>query len=232
MMKVDLKILIPLIFVSVVSCGLVGCTSASGSLSKTISQSPSDSNADELIEALVSKYPPHTSNGGVPDVNDIFGEGDRRVAPEDEDAARVRRVREQLRELGLQVFDALVASTDDGRHSYSDIFAEIRHLSVGDACFMIIESHVDFHGTGYKSRDGGERRHASKPSYLRRLRERKRLGQWWADRRGTTLRELQIESLAWTIAQEQAVGFTDDGQRVRILMPLEERLAELHEQSP
>ena len=227
MMEVDLKTLTPLSFACVVCFVAAGCSSPPGAPSETVLLSPSDSNVSEMIEALVSKYPPRVLDGEWGDVGSIFGRGDRPMTPEDEDALRVLRVREKLRGLGLPAFGALITSVDDERYSYSAVFSASRNLSVGDACFMIVESQVDFYGTGYKARDGAD----GKPSYLRHLRERKRLGQWWVDRRGRPLRELQVESLEWTIAQERLLGFVDDEQRVRILKPLEERLAELKKQS-
>lgn len=231
MMEVDLKTLTPLSFACVVCFVAAGCSSPPGAPSETVLLSPSDSNVSEMIEALVSKYPPRVLDGEWGDVGSIFGRGDRPMTPEDEDALRVLRVREKLRGLGLPAFGALITSVDDERYSYSAVFSASRNLSVGDACFMIVESQVDFYGTGYKARDGADGRRAVKPSYLRHLRERKRLGQWWVDRRGRPLRELQVESLEWTIAQERLLGFVDDEQRVRILKPLEERLAELKKQS-
>lgn len=231
MAEVNLKALISISLACVVFFVVLGCSSLPRSPSGTTSLDSSQPKVRELIEALVSKYPPLFPDGHWPGGGGgIFG--DDKLTPEDEEGDRVLRVREQLRDIGMPAFDALISARVDERYSYSWVYAAWRNHSVGDACFMIVESQVVFHGFGYKSREAADGRHAVKPSYLRHLRAQKRLGQWWADRRGRTLRELQVESLEWTIAQERFLGFTDDEQRDRILKPLEERLAELQKQSP
>lgn len=188
----------------------------------------------ELIEQLASNYLPAYEDGEREMLNlnrSIFAE-DSPINAAEQDAVRVSQAYGKLWRIGFTAFDQLVAASNDPRHSFSEIYAAWRNHSVGDACFMIIESQVDFYGEGYKSRDGVDGRHSVKPQYLWYVRENQGLEVWWTKRRGRSLADLQIESLVWTIERENEMGFTDDTQRDRILSPLQRRLALLREMSP
>jgi hypothetical protein len=177
-----------------------------------------------LIKGLASRFPPLHEDGywGSFDYGDSPTQ-DARSA----DAKRVQVSYGKLRSLGIKAFPELVAASDDKRYSFSQVVAAWNNLSVGDACFEIMESQVDFWGSGYKSRIGADGHYAAKPLYLWKIRQDGALRQWWAQHRAASLRDLQLESLHWTIRQEQSIGFVDEHQRQKILSPLYARLAQL-----
>jgi hypothetical protein len=180
----------------------------------------------KLIGQLASHFPPEHENGSHGSKLIGIGSSDEQ-SPRSQDAMRVEAARQSLTALGIAAFPDLVAASDDDRYSYSQVNAALWNYSVGDACFGILESQVDFYGCGYKSRDGAEGRSAVKPSYLRHARHNGGLAAWWASHQGRAITELQIESLRWTISQEESIGFVDAKQRREIIEPLETRLATL-----
>jgi hypothetical protein len=177
---------------------------------------------DAYVDALASRLPPEHEEGyqGM----DIFD------APSPERASekvRIANAAEKLLALGIVAFPTLIARSDDPRYSTSEVIAVWNNFSVGDMCFRIIASQVDFYGVGYKARDGANGKTGSKPEYLWHIKTTIGLRNWWNQHRTLTLCELQTESLRWTIAEEEALGFTDESQREQILDPLQSRLREL-----
>lgn len=181
-----------------------------------------------LIQDLVSKFPPaHEDEYRGKFRRPLKDSPQEKDLPQERDALRVRKAYERLRSMGIAAFDDLVAASDDERYSFSAAYAAWENHSVGAACFMIIKSQVDTWGYGYKLRDGANGKRAVKPQYLWHVRETEGLTRWWKQRRGAELRELQIESLRWTIAREEAIGFTSEAQRQLVVGPLEKRLNEI-----
>jgi hypothetical protein len=178
--------------------------------------------AAQLVEELVSRFPPAQEDG-----DSGMGGGPVEDTPRRREALRVRNAYDRLKSMGAAAFDDLVAASDDGRYSFSKVYAALRNHSVGDACFMILESQVDTYGYGYKSRDGANGEHAVKPQYLWHVRETEGLKHWWENRGGLGVRALQIESITWTIAKEEEIGFVNQQQRQEVLGPLEKRLKQL-----
>jgi hypothetical protein len=190
----------------------------------TPKQSQAPSTASRLIEGLASSFPPKFPDlywGGGQDVLPTSPAEDR---SRERDKLRVLQNFERLRYMGIAAFDDLVAASDDPRHSFSAEYAALLNHSVGDACFMIIESQVDFARPIDKSRID---KNGWSVSYLFDVRRIEGLQSWWAPRRKRSLQQLQIESLVWTIAKEEEIGFADDAERFKVLGPLVTRLDQL-----
>lgn len=179
---------------------------------------------NSLIHQLASTLPPTVKDGdwgNGPFFRDL-------ETLEGRDAERVHRAKERLKEFGVVAFPQLIAARDDPRFSYSASYAAWVNHSVGEACYFIIESQVDFYGYGYKARKGSDGQPHSKLRFMwTNYHEKKQLETWLAERKGKSLAELQIEALEWTIAQEQTAGFSDKEQEDSILDPLMKRLREL-----
>jgi hypothetical protein len=196
---------------------LVSCTPAP----RPNTTPTADREARALIEQLPSRFPPLFEDNTW---------GLYETPPDkarDIDFDRVQATYGRLRSMGITAFPALVAAIDDKRYSFSRVYAAWRNLTVGDACFDILESQVDYDGFGYKSRHGAGGRDSVKPQYLWNIRTDGKLKEWWAQGKSRSLAELQIESLRWTIAREQAIGFVSEEQRTQVLGPLLGRLKEL-----
>jgi hypothetical protein len=184
---------------------------------------PHDPAIAALVDQLANKFPPIIWAGG-------FDPDHEPTDAERSDLSRVFEVRQKLKSLGFAAFPDLVANADDPRYSYYSSVQQYINHSVGEVCFFILREQVDFGAPIYLSRDAPGGRYANQPSYIWTMRQNPGLSAWWKARRGRSLRELQMESLRWTIWQEESSGFINDAQRHQILDPLEKRLAEL--QSP
>ena len=185
---------------------------------------PEQSNAEvrALIEELAARFPP-AHETGFHDLNEFFGLG-HRDDPRERDAERVSAARDRLKEMGPVAFPDLVACSDDTRYSFSRVVAAWVNHSVGQACFEIIAEQIDHvpGRSGYKDN----------PEYIYHVSRTIGLKKWWARNKHRALRDLQIESVRWTIAQEKARGFPDDARRRQVLVPLEKRLDELCRSEP
>ncbi|MBB6430953.1 hypothetical protein [Algisphaera agarilytica] len=214
---------------------IISCVLIAFSMLGCVAHTPTDSHrAEFLIEQLASDFPPaHEDLYHGPELAiSIFGDQEDEQ-PDPSRVANYERIwnaKDQLKSLGLNAFPALVNAIDDERYSYSGVYAAWRNHSVGDACFFIIQSQVEYYGYGYKSRQapstGSTAPSFTKPSYLYAMRNHG-LEAWWEERKYLSLQELQIEALEWTIEQEVSAGFTNPEQKKIILEPLENRLAEL-----
>ncbi|MDB5292772.1 MAG: hypothetical protein JWL69_4013 [Phycisphaerales bacterium] len=134
--------------------------------------------------------------------------------------------------MGIAAFPDLIAASEDKRYSFSMTTAAWGNHSVGDACFMIIESQVESYPYGYKSREGTNGRQAIQPEYLEYARSGEGLKSWWERHKARSLPELQEEVLRWRIDQEKSIGFVDQAQRREILEPLESRLEQIRSAFP
>ena len=197
---------------------------------------PRDPVVAGLIHQLVSDFPPVHETGywppSEPGSTGVPGmlkpqRNDMPETPEQINAKRVNAAYERLRSLGLPAFPELVANSGDPRFAFARVYAAWHNHSVGDVCFMIMEEQVDFYGTGYKSRNDSKGHWKVKPQYLYAMRDSIGLQAWWEGHKTLSLREMQIESLRWTIREETEFGFVNDDERHRILDPLQKRLTEL-----
>lgn len=141
---------------------------------------------------------------------------------------------DQLRLMGQDAFEALIAHGDDKEYSYTGLYAAYVDQSVGEVCLGIIEAQVITGGRGYKAREGADGKYHVSPSFLYFSKyyaapESRRSGfsKWYDDHKNKTLREMQAEALEWRIEQEKAIGFPDEKEREYFLHPLERHLAEL-----
>jgi hypothetical protein len=150
------------------------------------------SESEKLIEQLAARFPPAHPNGdidgtGYPDPN----------SPAGQDAARVHRAIEQLSNMGMKAFPALVAASDDKQYSYSDTSSCWWNYTVGDACREIIEKHVEnFPGPKPEPFKG-------EPSFTWHVFRSKGVKSWWATHSKMTLRDMHLEAIQWEIEQDK-----------------------------
>jgi hypothetical protein len=103
---------------------------------------------------------------------------------------------------------------------------------MGDVCFKIIEEQVDLAGMHYierKGTDGKDHRHQG---YFSRYcgdvwYSPEGVKKWWKEHENRSLREMQIEALAWTIERERTIGFPREKDREAYLNPLLAKLNQL-----
>jgi hypothetical protein len=174
-----------------------------------------------LIEALAS--PNHFPRVLGPDV--IYPPGFDHKAQE-----RVRKAEARLRQKGFEAVPYLMEHLEDARYSYSEFFGEWHNHALGEVCFYIIEDLIDFYGFDYETREAADGKVMEKPSYLWSIARDGRMQEWWKERKGRSLGELQLEALQWTIEQERAHGFKDKAQEEQVMGPLLARLEELRSQ--
>jgi hypothetical protein len=94
----------------------------------------------------------------------------------------------QLQKMGLRAFDDLVRCVKDSRPAWETFqLASSGRTTVGQACFSIVAAQVE----------------ASIPrsSGLAYLRRQPDLQEWWQQRRGRTLGELQVEAIEWSLSE-------------------------------
>lgn len=118
---------------------------------------------------------------------------------------KVERAWQSLYELGLSTFPYLFQSIADKRYSYTrDGGAADVNLSVGDQCRAILKSYLQPYGHQFTAGVSDPRFVPHRPSYFRNydLDNPKSAAKWWESRKEKSLRELQIETLEWVIAEE------------------------------
>jgi hypothetical protein len=189
--------------------------------------SPHDPQVAALIHQLVSDFPPAHETGWWPRLAVAATSTSDEAKQRKANSQRIQDAYEKLESLGLAAFPDLAANADDPRYSFSRIYAAWHNHSVGDACYLIMEEQIDSRDFGYKSRNAANGKSIIQPQYIWTMRETTGLPAWWQSRQTRSLRDLQIESLQWTINREQTAGFTDDAQRHQILDPLQTRLTDL-----
>jgi hypothetical protein len=171
-----------------------------------------------LAAALASPNAPPTVNGQhieYPDGYDAKAQ------------ERVRAAEQELKRRGVGAFPCLIEHLDDAHYSYSEYYGQWRNNSVGEICYYIIEDQVEPDGCDYTKREAAGGKTVEKPWYIYTTHLNGHLRNWWKERSGRTLRELQIEALQWEIEQERKLGFKDKPQEETILGPMLKRLAEL-----
>jgi hypothetical protein len=147
---------------------------------------------------------------------------------------KVEAARQRLIALKTAAFPILIEHLGDSEYSRSIHTAVLRGLSVGDACFEIIESQVDLSEDRYKWRDGADgKEHVHRRYFATRYcngawYSKDGIRKWWTEHERHSLKDMQIEALEWTIKREKVIGFPSDQDRKRFLKPLEEKLAEIN----
>jgi hypothetical protein len=79
-------------------------------------------------------------------------------------------------------------------------------FTVGSACYRIIACNLMPYGIySYSlSEDGFAQAHPPRPMYMKQhIRDVQSAREWWQGRSNKSLRELQLEVLEWTIAEEE-----------------------------
>jgi hypothetical protein len=173
-----------------------------------------------LIEALASSEAPPKHKGPLEDSPLFFPELD------DPAQARVLAARRKLEEKGAAAFPQLIAHLGDKRYSCTQEYAALVNLSVGNVCEQMIESQVQ-PGMRYKSRNGIDGKGHMSPHFIN---SRGGVKKWWSTRSTMSLREMKIEALEWTIAEEEKTGFPDPKDRKNYLNPLQTELRDLKKQ--
>jgi hypothetical protein len=111
----------------------------------------------------------------------------------------------QLRRLGPRAFPYLFDFVDDKRYSFTaDGGAADVNWSVGQACLDRIRCSLQPYGPHYLAGEDDPRGFPRRPNYVRHhnIHEPAGAKTWWETRKDKSLRELQIETLEWVIAEE------------------------------
>jgi hypothetical protein len=157
--------------------------------------------------------------------------------PKEYDWEKQRRVsiaREKLTDLGKAAFSYLIAHRDDKQYSgpLKTGANPLRSLSVGDTCCMIICEQVDSMRGAYKCRKGRDGEEQGVPAYFSQFFKNRddspgnAFLKWWKEHQMQSLREMQIDALRWTVAQERSIGFPDKKEEEKCLQPLLKQLQE------
>lgn len=154
---------------------------------------PKDETAkiEELIEALASTNKVET----------LKSNGKTLSYPPDWDAkaqVSVSKAASALVEMKETAFSQLVAHADDKRFSFIETSGNgaMSERPVGVACRRIMETQLDvFEQIGIYPR--------MYPSYFDEVaNDKNKIKEWWDERKGQSLVELQIESIEWAIEQQ------------------------------
>jgi hypothetical protein len=156
---------------------------------------------DAKIEALIAQLvsPNQTPQTKGPDAK--YPAGYDHKAQE-----RVRAAWKQLYDLGPVAFPQLIKHFDDDRYSFTaDGGAADRNWPVGGACSDIVRCYLQPYSEFALTVDEGKgKRRRRRPNYFYdlRLNDRETAERWWKKHRDKSLREIQIESLEWVLAEE------------------------------
>ncbi len=118
---------------------------------------------------------------------------------------RVLAAMQELRAMGLPAFPHLLARIDDKRYCLTEDAASCEFaFSVGTICYRTVDTHLQPYGPHTKG-EGDPRERASRPNYIRqqKLTTPKVFQTWWKVSKDKTMRDVQIEVLEWTIAEEE-----------------------------
>ena len=135
-------------------------------------------------------------------------EGQRILNGYDHDAQeRVRHAWHKLSRIGIRAFPYLIEHFDDDRYCFTeDSGPGYYNWSVGRACSDIFICHLQPHDfASHFALNGGDSRFETKRPYYcvyYKLRTSAGAKLWWETRKAKSLRELQIETLEWVIAEE------------------------------
>jgi len=170
---------------------------------------PTGKEIEAEIEQLASpnKAPPSGPTGvGVVDQSD-YPPGYDFSAQDHVDGAW-----QWLSDQGPRAFPYLLAHMDDKRYCLTaDSGDSDVNWSVGKACHDIFRCNLQPYGDFFTADHRIESR--NRPSYMKKfnLADHEAAKKWWEARKEKSLRELQIEALEWTIAEEAKTPekFTD-----------------------
>jgi hypothetical protein len=119
---------------------------------------------------------------------------------------RVVRAWDHLAGQGVAAFPALIEHLNDERYSTSiaSPISEYWHnWSVGQVSKRIIESQIETWGP-YSVGKGDPRSRPPRPHYCAKdFEQKKSVEVWWKAHQDKSLRDIQIEALEWTIAEEK-----------------------------
>jgi hypothetical protein len=158
---------------------------------------PSEAEIVALIDQLVSPNSP-------PDIHPPeakYPKGFDRVAQRRVSVAFV-----ELGKLGLSAFPFLHARLGDKRYCFTrDAGPSDENFSVGHVCRLIIDGHLQPYDHYTKGANADPRTRPRRPYYFSRhdLEGSKAFASWWKTHKDKPMREIQIEVLEWTIAQEK-----------------------------
>jgi hypothetical protein len=122
----------------------------------------------------------------------------------------------KLRQVGLAAFPLLIERFDDDRYSFTfETPSSDMNYSVGRACQAVLRDYITL-GTYDLAMPNG----ADDPMFIKRrpsyvahfnLFDKRTAQEWWEQRKNKSLKELQLETLEWTIAEEakNPKDFTD-----------------------
>ncbi len=124
----------------------------------------------------------------------------------------------KLYQMGDRTFPYLFDHFDDQRYCFTeDEGAGNGNWSIGRACSDIVICHLQPYDNYYHLSHGeGDNPGRPRPSYSKQYDLRTSAGAklWWEAHKGKSLRELQIETLEWVIAEEaKTPAIYTDGER-------------------
>lgn len=171
---------------------LACCFSVAAGYAETV---PSEAEIVAIVDQLVSPNSPPLVDGAYAKY------------PKDFDKAAQRRVSDafnKLTKIGLPAFPYLHARLGDKHYCCTmDAGPSDENFSVGYVCLIIIDGHLQPYDcyAGFANSDRRTRR----PIYFtsHELERPKAFASWWKTHKDKTMREIQIEVLQWTIAQEK-----------------------------
>jgi hypothetical protein len=118
---------------------------------------------------------------------------------------RVLAAMKELRAIGLAAFPHLLAQIDDKRYCLTEDAGSCDFAySVGTICYRTVDAHLQPYGP-HTEGEGDPRERAYRPDYMRqqKLTTPKVFQAWWNSHKDKTMRDVQIEVLEWTIAEEE-----------------------------
>jgi hypothetical protein len=108
---------------------------------------------------------------------------------------------DQLVQKGLDAFPSLIGHLDDKRYCTSAEFDDWwSNFTVGNICLQILTKNIEPWGRFMKGARGPTDVRPSYADYHLATTDAAR--RWYAAHKGTSLREIQVEALEWTIDQE------------------------------
>ena len=143
---------------------------------------------------------------------------------------QVHSTANELEKFGMAAFPHLIAHLDDSRQSVP--FSRVLPSTVGDACLSIAMRQIYALPDGYSDtaalfRRGADGKLHEQPVWSRQIYDGVGVHKWLTDRKGKTLRELQLEAVEWVLKTQKEIGARTIAERDEYIAPLEAQVARL-----
>ena len=146
---------------------------------------------------------------------------------------QVHSTANELEKFGMAAFPHLIAHLDDSRQSVP--FRRVLPSTVGDAFLSIVMRQIYALPNGYSDtaslfRRGADGKLHEQPVWSKQIYDGIGAHKWLTDRKGKSLRELQLEAIEWVLKIQKEIGARTRAERDEYIAPLEAQVARLRKE--